>query len=113
MSVGPTPVIIYLPCYHGFNQFAVWSVPQSVSKMVNDYLKYFFLLKSKSLKLFCCNSNIVIFSASKLLWPDVTESILSPLPSGEWIGVYFYPGCRYAAFPARSSEDVRMFILII
>ena len=37
-----------------------------------------------------------------------TESILSPLPPGEWMNVYFYPGWRYVAFPARSTEDVRM-----
>ena len=33
MSVGPTPATISLPCFHGFNQFAVWPAPQSVSKL--------------------------------------------------------------------------------
>ena len=33
MSVEATPAIISLPCYHGFNQFAIRPAPQSVSKI--------------------------------------------------------------------------------
>ena len=67
MSVGPTPAIISLPCYHGFNEIAIWPAPQSVSK-INDYLKYV-QLQIKMIKM--CVLIIVIFSACKLLWPDV------------------------------------------
>ena len=32
----------------------------------------------------------------------------TPLPTGGWISVRFYPEYYYVAFPARSSEEVRM-----
>ena len=51
---------------------------------------------------------IAIFQLASCYGLLSTESISSPLPSGEWMNVYFYPGFRYVAFPARSSEDVRM-----
>jgi hypothetical protein len=39
-----------------------------------------------------------------------TENILPPVPTGGWINFNFYPGCRYAAFPARSSAEVKIYI---
>ena len=38
-----------------------------------------------------------------------TEHIVSPHPTGGWINFNFYPGCRYVAFPARNSDEVRIY----
>ena len=101
MSVGHTPAVISLPCYDGFNQIAVWPASQSVSKSS-------LTVKINLFKLFGCELIIAIFQLASYYGLISTESIVSPLPSGEWMTVYFYPGFRYVAFPARSSEDVRM-----
>ena len=37
MSVGLTQAMVSLPCFYGFNQFAVWPVPQSVSKIISNH----------------------------------------------------------------------------
>ena len=36
MSGGPTQAIVALPLFHGFDQFAVWPAPQSVSTLLLD-----------------------------------------------------------------------------
>ena len=38
------------------------------------------------------------------------DKISSPQPTGEWISLPFYPGCRYVAFPAKGSNEVRIYL---
>ena len=66
MSVGPTPAIISLPCYHGFNEIAIWPAPQSVSK-INDYLKYV-QLQIKIIKIiYVCINHCYFFSLQAVM----------------------------------------------
>ena len=39
MSVGFPQAMVYLPCFYGFNPFAVWPAPQSVSGII-FYIKF-------------------------------------------------------------------------
>ena len=32
---------------------------------------------------------------------------ITPVPTGGWVKLPFYPGCRYVAIPPTSTEDVR------
>ena len=34
-----------------------------------------------------------------------------PVPTGEWVNLPLYPGCRYVAIPPKSSEEVRKQII--
>ena len=37
-----------------------------------------------------------------------TKNILNPVPTGGWISVPFYPGCRYVATRGYDSREVRI-----
>ena len=41
------------------------------------------------------------------------KDIPTPVPTNKTIELPYYPGCRYAAYPAHSSEEVCLFSIVI
>ena len=39
--------------------------------------------------------------------------ILSPVPTGQWLHLDYYSGCRYVALKSREANQVNIFVLII
>ena len=87
--------LVSLPIYEGFNTFVIWSdQQQSVSNYFEVLLGIFIVVQQDT-------SYYGLLS---------TERILAPVNNGRTVTLPYYPGCKYAAIPARNSEEVRTLI---
>ena len=85
--------LISLPVYEGFNAIAIWPGyhPVSHGSFHFEYILFEPLLKE--------------FSYFGLV---STSLIANPVATGQGITVPLYAGSMYAAYPARSMEEVRI-----
>ena len=86
---------ISLPIYDGFTNFAIWSDPQNVS--ISNY-----------------NISILpihLLKATSIYGLLSSTPILDAVPSGQMKTLPFYRGCKYVAYPARNTEEVKQVCL--
>ena len=82
--------MVRLPCYDGYTQFALWPSPQLVSREEIDYMDILIHFQNNS-----CYGLL-----------DVNY-IVSPIKTGQWVDIYYYPGYTYAAYRATENCQVR------
>ena len=83
--------LISLPCYEGFDAFAIWPEDESVSNLLIEVSEYKYQYKLQA------TSYYGLLSTKEIKSPELTPGKMT---------VPFYTGCRYAAYPARSAEEV-------
>ena len=91
--------IVRLPCFEGYNQFALWPAPQLVSislgitVLINSLLSIDIILS-------------LPFQTSSCYGLLDTSAILSPINTGQYVDLVYYPGYCYAAYKAKDVNKV-------
>ena len=93
---------VRLPCFDGYNQFALWPAPQLVSLKLGKFVLINSLRKFYIILLF-------LFQSTSCYGLLDTSAILSPINTGQYVDLIYYPGYCYAAYKA---EDVNKVITI-
>ena len=120
---------VSLPCYDGFNAFAVWPDQNIVRYSIDLSVKISFIIKRNcgvlpfgiiKIDFYWINILYLYISVSKVqvilfkVWLQVTscyglfstDLIISPKPTNRRVNIPFYPGYKYVAYPARNKEEV-------
>ena len=95
---------VSLPCFEGFDQFVIWSTPNSVSRII------VYMIKCITFK---TNHMNYLIKVLILRSPVVTGFFPLSWFTIQCLLVLEYNGCRYAAFPAKSEQEVKNNILLM
>ena len=95
---SPPVSTVFLPCYAGYTQFAMWPAPQLVSITI----LYMFFFNIKYSKKF----HIIVFQNVSCYGLLDLNTILSPSTTGQYLEVTYYPGYQYVAFRAEDPKQV-------
>ena len=102
---------VSLPCFEGYDQFVIWSTQNSVSRII--VIRFDMSHLKPTVWIICMfdkSFDTQLTSCYGLLSTDV---INNPVPTGTRLFLPFYSGCRYAAFPARSDQEVKTNIFFL
>ena len=98
---------VCLPVFAGYTQFALWPAPQLVSQFYLNHLN----ISSHTVYNMGFSYFITFQNHSCYGLLDV-NTILTPIPTGQYVELVYFPGLQYVAYRAGECSQVVFFLLL-